>query len=255
MTPPATAAARSDARIAARRGPAPRAPRRVSGPAAARRDPQAASRTRMSAAAAAIPARPHLRLRRPSLSGGLAVPARGLRSVARAGTVDRILSGRGVIAVVAAMLIGLVFLQVTLLKVNAGIGRSVQAASTYERQNATLRAQISNLEADGRVTGAARRLGMVMPGPDQIRYLRARHAGGVGGAGGAALAQDPSLADGTATADTTTADTTAADPSVTGDTATTDPAAATDPAATDQQAAADPATAAATTGAAAAPGQ
>ncbi len=167
-------------------------------------------------------------------AGAIALPARGIRAAARTipegtGVVDRVLRGRGIIAVVAALLIGLVFLQVSLLKLNAGIGRDVQAATTYERENASLQADINGLTASGRVTAAALKQGMVAPNPDQVRYLNADHPGGVGGAGGPVLARgsvDPSTgAPLGANGDPITTDpNTASDPGT-----STDPAASTDP--------------------------
>lgn len=239
MTPPAaaTAAARSDAQRI-RRSPAGAPPRRVSGPRADRRDPRAAAKTRLSAAPALAPAQ-HTRVRRPAAAssvGTLALPGRKLRAGVRsprAGdvgvVVDRLLSSRAWIGVVAGLLIGLVFLQVALLKVNAGIGGTVQQANTLERSNDGLRAEISLLRQDARITKAATSQGMIMPQPNQVRYLSDGKTGAVGGAGGVAssVAADGSAiddgsgdagavaADPTATSDgstdTTSGDTTAAD--------------------------------------------
>src|SRR5258707_930441 len=77
------------------------------------------------------------------------------------------------IAVVAFCLIGLVATQVSLLKLNSGIGRAVQTASTLERSNASLRAEISRLSAGDRIQRLATAAGMVMPAPSDVTYLRA----------------------------------------------------------------------------------
>jgi hypothetical protein len=220
VTPPAaTAAARSPQRI--RRTPA--GPRRVSGPARpGQRDPRAAADVRLRAAAAPALAPPqHGRRRQPAVATGvLTLPGRGVRAAAGAlpapgSVLDRLLSSRAWIAVVAGLLIGLVFLQVSLLKINAGIGSSVQSASVYERQNDSLRSQISLLKETERISTEAARAGMVQPAAAAIRYLDAKHGGGVGGA---AIA-DPTAtvgSDGTDASGDTSADTSADDGSTDG---------------------------------------
>jgi cell division protein FtsB len=144
---------------------APRIPRRVSGPARGR---------------AAVRPRP-----RPQ------VPPLGARLVAFAttlpdrGIVDRLVRGRAWIAVLGTLLIGLVAMQVSLLKLNAGIGTDVERAAALERTNGELRAQVSELESGERVQENAAGLGMIMPPAGQITYLR---AGGPAAAGATAQA-------------------------------------------------------------------
>jgi cell division protein FtsL len=75
--------------------------------------------------------------------------------------------------IIACALVGLVFLQVSLLKLNSGIGRAVQSAATLERQNATLRAEVSRLDSGERIQGVADRLGLVMPAAGDRHYLQA----------------------------------------------------------------------------------
>lgn len=169
MTPPAaTAAARTPHARTARPRPASRpAPsrvppgaRRVSGPAGGLR----AVRSAQPAFAGA---------------GSIAAPAFGARALRRAAAVqdarllDRLIRGRAWIVLVAAMLMGLVFLQVSLLQLNAGIGRAVATAQTLQLQNSELRSAISTVDSAQRVVQDAGNLGMVMPGPADITYLRA----------------------------------------------------------------------------------
>jgi cell division protein FtsB len=148
MTPPATATA-APARPLPRHRPAPVAPRRRSGPAAPRRAPERALAPRLGRAA---------------------------MRVGDARLLDRLVRGRAWIALVAVALMGLVAMQVSLLKLNAGISRAVTSADTLERQNATLRASISELDSGRRVQAAAARLGMVMPAAGDVRFLDARQA-------------------------------------------------------------------------------
>jgi hypothetical protein len=88
-------------------------------------------------------------------------------------------------------------MQVSLLKLNAGIGSSVERAAALERSNGELRAQVSQLESGGRIQDKTASLGMVMPPAGQITYLHAGR-GATAGAAAEALRQqsfnDPSKA-------------------------------------------------------------
>src|SRR3954453_2327655 len=143
MTPPAaTAAGRTIPRTAA-----PRRPRRVSGPAPPAPPPPA-------------PADP------------FALRAVG-RVIACADSrfLRRLIDGRLWVPLVAAGLMGIVFMQVSMLKLNAGIGRAVQSASTLERQNATMRAEVSRMESGERIDDVAHQLGMVVPADGGEHYV------------------------------------------------------------------------------------
>jgi cell division protein FtsL len=145
---------------ALRRAAAPRAPRRISGPA---RPPRAAL-----AGADTATARPPF---------GLRLGATAMR-VGDARLLDRLVRGRAWIALVAIGLMGIVFMQVSLLKLNAGISRAVTAADTLERQNSALRSDISNLDSDERIQAVAAKLGMTTPAAGDVHYLDAREADG-----------------------------------------------------------------------------
>jgi cell division protein FtsL len=168
--PPATAAANGHRSRTLRRGTAPRAPRRVSGPT---RPPRAA----LAGGGAAV-ARPPL---------GMRLGHRAMR-IGDARVLDRLVRGRAWIAIVAAALIGIVFMQVSMLKLNAGVSRAVTAADTLERQNATLRAEISKLGSGERVQDAAAKQGMVTPAAGDVHYLNAE---GVSAARAAASIKAP----------------------------------------------------------------
>jgi cell division protein FtsL len=92
--------------------------------------------------------------------------------------LDRLVRGRFWIALVAIGLMGIVFMQVSLLKLNAGISRAVTAADTLERQNATLRGDISNLDSGERIQAVAAKLGMIIPAAGDVHYLDGRQADG-----------------------------------------------------------------------------
>jgi hypothetical protein len=161
MTPPATIAARHPGRTT-RRTPTQRPPRRISGPSRPKRDPRA------GATAATAVARPPLAMR---------LGMRAMR-VGDARVLDRLVRGRAWIALMAIGLMGIVFMQVSLLKLNAGISRAVTAADTFERQNSSLREDISKLDSGERIQAVAAKLGMVTPAAGDVHYLDAREADG-----------------------------------------------------------------------------
>jgi hypothetical protein len=159
MNPPATIAARHPARTT-RRKPTQRPPRRFSGPSRPKRDP------RVSATAATAVARPPFAMR---------LGTRAMR-VGDARLLDRLVRGRAWIALMAIGLIGIVFMQVSLLKLNAGISRAVTAADTFDRQNSSLREDISKLDSGERIQAVAAKLGMVAPAAGDVHYLDGRGA-------------------------------------------------------------------------------
>jgi hypothetical protein len=173
MTPPAATAAGR----ALPRPVAPRAPRRVSGPAARPRRGADAPRTRRATTPAADP----FILRALHRS----------RALADSRFLDRLIRGRLWIPIVAAGLMGIVFMQVSMLKLNAGIGRAVQSAATLERQNTNLRAAVSGMESGTRIDAAARQLGMVVPADGSTHYVTAAARGLATAAASRMTAADP----------------------------------------------------------------
>jgi hypothetical protein len=147
-----------------RRRPAARPPRRVSGPAA--------RTTRRAPAGGAIAVAPPLGLRIARRAGRI-VDARFL---------DRLLRGRVWIGLLAVGLMGIVFIQVSMLRLNAGISRAVTSAETLHRQNATLRADLSKLDSSERIADAAKSFGMIQPAAGSVHYLDARRANGAAAA-------------------------------------------------------------------------
>lgn len=157
MTPPSAATAHSRPRV--RRGTAggrDSIPRRVSGPA---RRPRAVAAPAGGGGALAIPRIPRL-----------AIPGI-VKRLPDARIVDRLLTGRLWIGIVAFALIGIVFMQVSLLRINAGIGRDVEQAQSLERINSDLRAQVSELDSNDRIQQVAERLGLELPPPGAVTFL------------------------------------------------------------------------------------
>jgi hypothetical protein len=158
VTPPAaTAAGRALPRTVA-----PRAPRRVSGPA-----PRAKQGGRTGSQG-----------RRPAAAEPFALRAvRRGRLLADSRLLDRLVRGRLWIPLVAAGLMGIVFMQVSMLKLNSGIGRAVQASQTLERQNTALRADVSRMESGERIDTVAHDVGMVVPADGGEHYVSAAGRG------------------------------------------------------------------------------
>src|SRR5918994_6700338 len=144
--------------------------------------PQTATRTRH--------ARPRQRPRsapaRPRRVSGPLRPAPAAGAAVRRGTtgvferiralpetrfVDGLLRGRAWIWLIGVLLGGIVAMQVSLLKLNAGISRAVTTSATLERQNADLEAEITRLSSGDRVRAEALKDGMVSPLPGGVEYL------------------------------------------------------------------------------------
>jgi hypothetical protein len=98
--------------------------------------------------------------------------------------LDRLVRGRAWIVLIGIALIGIVAMQVSLLKLNAGIGHDVQRASVLQRENDVLRAEDSSLADGQRVQRTAGRAGLIEPNPGSVRFVVGRQ-GNVGRAAGA----------------------------------------------------------------------
>jgi cell division protein FtsL len=99
--------------------------------------------------------------------------ARALRA-RTAGALDALLSGRGWIALIGVLLTGIVFFNVDLLQMNRDIARDAEKASALRRENARLHRDFARLASSERIQEAAARLGLVLPAPGEVRYLKAR---------------------------------------------------------------------------------
>ncbi len=156
--------------------------------AAARRAASARRPARARGRAAAAPAAPRVVPRVPRRVSG---PARGrrlrrgratlgaralawLRALPDHTIVDRLTRGRLWIGLIGCLLLGLVGMQVALLKLNAGIGRAVQQGATLERRNGELRATISRLGSEERIQAMGAKLGLIMPDAGSVTYLAVR---------------------------------------------------------------------------------
>lgn len=169
MTPPAGSAAtaipavhRGRTAVPARPSVAPRKPRRISGPAR----PTA----RPGAGAVAQPARAPGRSRdaeRGLLLGALAA----INSVSRNPSLDRLIRGRTWIGLIAFALIGIVTLQLLVLRLNASIGHALVREAQLQRANAALSIESSELAAGERVESLTAKLGMELVPEGALRFL------------------------------------------------------------------------------------
>jgi hypothetical protein len=123
---------------------------------------------------------------RPVTAGGVAVPRtpprtrqrtsgfERIRALPEHRVVDGLLRSRAWIVLIAVLLGGIVAMQVSMLKLNAGISRAVETTATLERQNADIADTISRMSSGDRVRQAALDSGMVAPPAGAIGFLRSR---------------------------------------------------------------------------------
>lgn len=151
MTPPAATAAARRAVVA------PRPQRRVSGP------------VRRPVRPVAVPGPARRTTDRTLGARALA----WLRTLPDHRLLDRLIGGRIWIVLLGGLLVGIVTMQLTLLRWNAGIGHAVERSSQLEQSNAALRLSISELSDTNRILGEAAQMGYVMPPQGSPRFLTA----------------------------------------------------------------------------------
>jgi hypothetical protein len=157
---PSTAAAAK--RSTARRTGGTRVHRRLSGPAR----PAGASR---AATAPPIPRR--LPPAAPAFGPFAERALRAARTLRDSQAVDRLVRGRVWIGLIGVLLIGLVGLNVSLLKLNAAAGRNAEWAKKLRIENADLRARVSRLRSAEQIQAEGRMQGLVMPAAAAVHYL------------------------------------------------------------------------------------
>jgi hypothetical protein len=141
-------------RTPVKRSTAPRSPRRVSGPA-------------RPLFGRARPAREQPFVRAPLAARSAAY----IRALPDHPLLDRIIRGRYWIPLLGVLLVGIVAMQVEVLKLNAGIGRALEQSTSLQIRNEQLRAAVAREGDDQRIESMAAHMGMVMPQPVAIRFL------------------------------------------------------------------------------------
>jgi hypothetical protein len=96
-----------------------------------------------------------------------------VRDISDSSLIMRLTRGRGWIAVLCALLGGIVALNVASLSLNAGAGATSLRIDELKTQVSALQAQIDERLSAGRVEGEAARLGLAVPDPKSITYLSA----------------------------------------------------------------------------------
>jgi len=148
-------------------------------PARAASVPARHSTRRRAAAFRRAPAR--RRMSGPAAASVVALPVRVLNApfarAARRGTsgmLDALLSGRGWIALVFVLLAGIVFFNVDLLQMNREIAGNAEKMAALKREIARNRLDVARLASSERIQESAAQLGLVLPAPGDVRYLKAR---------------------------------------------------------------------------------
>jgi cell division protein FtsL len=90
------------------------------------------------------------------------------------GVLDLLLAGRGWIALVFVLLARIVFFNVDLLRMNRQIAHNDQTISKLKRGIARDRLDVARLASTERIQESAAQLGLVLPAPGEVRYLKAR---------------------------------------------------------------------------------
>ncbi len=144
--------------VAVQRTAVPRTPRRVSGPARPLTRP------------VPVPGRP-----RPSTP--VTAPhtmGATLRALPDHRLLDTLLRSRAWIWLLGAALGGIVFMQVSLLQMNNGIGNAVAQSTELEHRNSLLSERVAELEGGDRVNAAAAANGLISPDAGTVGFVESR---------------------------------------------------------------------------------
>jgi cell division protein FtsL len=90
-----------------------------------------------------------------------------------AALLDRLLAGRLWIGLVFVLLVGIVFFNVDLLRMNRDIALTAEKGEKIKRENARLRGELARLGSSERIQEVAVERGLVLPAPGEVRYLKA----------------------------------------------------------------------------------
>jgi hypothetical protein len=122
-------------------------------------------------------ARPRVAGPSPTRARGSAAAQNRTRTLLGHPLLDRLIGGRAWIGLVAFALIGIVTMQLGLLKLNAGIGRALEHEASLQRENSALSVENSEIEAGDTVELQAAHMGMQLIPAGALRFLSARDSG------------------------------------------------------------------------------
>jgi cell division protein FtsL len=108
--------------------------------------------------------------------------------------LDAVLNGRIWIGLVGVLLAGIVFFNVDLLRMNREITHMADQAAQLKRENARLREDVAGLANSERIQQAAVELGLVLPAPAEVRYLKSNPTIDARTASKRIIAPDPTAA-------------------------------------------------------------
>jgi cell division protein FtsL len=208
----------------ARAAAATAAPARA--PRPARRQPTRQPTRQPARRPAAAPGRRPQR-RVPGQSTARKRAARTKRVSLGARLLDALLSGRVWIGLVGVLLAGIVFFNVDLMRMNREITHMADRAADMKRENAGLRQDVAQLANSERIQEAAAQLGLVLPQPDEVRYLRSNPRIDARTASKRIIAPNPAEAPDSIVTDPTTTTTPSTTTTTAPPTTTTPPASAT----------------------------
>jgi cell division protein FtsL len=86
--------------------------------------------------------------------------------------LDRVIRGRIWIPLLGVLLVGIVAMQVEILKLNAGVGAAIAQTTTLQTRNDALRENVTALSDEQRIERIAAQHGYVMAPPESIKFLR-----------------------------------------------------------------------------------
>ena len=101
--------------------------------------------------------------------GGLHLPAPASAGVPDR-LLDRLIGGRAWIAVIAFALIGIVAMQLWVVKLGVGIGRALEHTQLVQQENSTLASEVSALSSAERIEQLALAKGMVPASPAALHF-------------------------------------------------------------------------------------
>jgi cell division protein FtsL len=116
--------------------------------------------------------------RRPAQEApGIALRAVGaFEAVSASAALDRLIRGRVWIGLLAFSLIGIVAMQLVVLELNTGIGRTLTREAALQRENAQLGIEDSTYSAESRVAPLAAAAGMTLAPLGTVHFLQAAPA-------------------------------------------------------------------------------
>jgi cell division protein FtsL len=105
--------------------------------------------------------------------------AQSLSGLSRNRSLDRLIRSRTWIALIAFALIGIVTLQLLVLRLNADIGHALVRETQLQRENVALSIESSELAAGERVESQAAHLGMELVPEGSLRFLTSNPGGDI----------------------------------------------------------------------------